>query len=201
MKNNYIISGILTVAVIVLFVLQFTGKKTDTKNNVAVETITDSTNFHLPIAYIRTDSLMANYKFFNDLNEAIIKKMENQKLIINQRTQKLQKEFLEFQQKAQMNAFISAERQQQEQSRLLGQQQDLENYAAQAERELALEQMKMNQQLQDTIVAALKVFNNPQKYQLILSNVGTDNILYADDSYDITKEIIEFLNIRYVPSK
>lgn len=201
MKNNYIISGILTVAVIVLFVLQFTGKKTDTKNNVAVETITDSTNFHLPIAYIRTDSLMANYKFFNDLNESIIKKMENQKLIINQRTQKLQKEFLEFQQKAQMNAFISAERQQQEQSRLLGQQQDLENYAAQAERELALEQMKMNQQLQDTIVAALKVFNNPQKYQLILSNVGTDNILYADDSYDITKEIIEFLNIRYVPSK
>ena len=84
---------------------------------------------------------------------------------------------------------------------MVGQQQDLENYAAQAERELALEQMKMNQQLQDTIVAALKVFNNPQKYQLILSNVGTDNILYADDSYDITKEIIEFLNIRYVPSK
>ena len=59
----------------------------------------------------------------------------------------------------------------------------------------------MNQQLQDTIVSALKVFNNPQKYQLILSNVGTDNIVYADDSYDITKEIIEFLNARYVPSK
>lgn len=201
MKNNYIINGILAVAVIVLFVLQFTGKKTDTKNDTVGGIVTDSSVFHLPIAYIRTDSLMVNYKFFNDLNDAIIKKMENQKLVINQRTQKFQKEYVEFQQKAQMNAFISAERQQQEQNRLIGQQQDLENYAAQAEKELALEQMKMNQQLQDTIVAALKVFNNPQKYQFILSNVGTDNIVYADDSYDITKEVIEFLNARYVPSK
>jgi outer membrane protein len=201
MKNNYIINGILAVAVIVLFVLQFTGKKTDTKNDAVGGVVTDSSVLHLPIAYIRTDSLMVNYKFFNDLNDAIIKKMENQKLVINQRTQKFQKEYVEFQQKAQMNAFISAERQQQEQNRLIGQQQDLENYAAQAEKELALEQMKMNQQLQDTIVAALKVFNNPQKYQFILSNVGTDNIVYADDSYDITKEVIEFLNARYVPSK
>jgi outer membrane protein len=201
MKNNYIINGILAVAVIVLFVLQFTGKKTDTKNDTVGGIVTDSSVFHLPIAYIRTDSLMVNYKFFNDLNDAIIKKMESQKLVINQRTQKLQKEFVEFQQKAQMTAFISAERQQQEQNRLLGQQQDLENYAAQAEKELALEQMKMNQQLQDTIVAALKIFNTPQKYQFILSNVGTDNIVYADDSYDITKEVIEFLNARYVPSK
>jgi outer membrane protein len=44
----------------------------------------------------------------------------------------------------------------------------------------------------------LKQFNTPKKYEYILSNAGTDNILYADEKYDITTEIIEYLNARYV---
>ena len=201
MKNsNNIISGVLIVAVIVLFILQFTGRRTNTESKIG-EAVGDSIDYHLPIAYIQTDSLLANYKFFNDLNETIIKKFENKKLSINQRTEKFKKEVIEYQQKAQMNAFISAERQMQEENRLAGLQQDLENYAAQAERELSVDQAKMQQQLVDTIVGALKIFNTPKKYEMILSNAGTDNILYADDSYNITNEIIEFLNARYVPEK
>jgi len=202
MKNsNYIINGILVIAIIVLFLLQFTGKKSGTKQSETKEITSESANFHLPIAYIRTDSLLSNYKFFIDLNDASIKKLEDRKLDINKRTEALRTRIANYYQKAQMNAFISQERQQQEQNTLASAQQDLDNYISQSTQEMQAEQNKMQQQLIDTIVVALKIFNTPKKYEMILSNAGTDNILYADDSYDITKEVTEFLNARYVPAK
>jgi len=203
MKNsNYIINGILIVAVIVLFVLHFTGRKGGAKLLETVGITKDSTSAHLPIAYIRTDSLLLKYKFSNDLNDALLKKVEDRRLSINQKANTLNKAVADFQQKVQMNAFISQERQAQEQDKLIKQKQDLDNLASQADKELSVEQMQMIQQVTDTIISSLKVFNTPKKYQLILSNAGTDNILYAaDDSYDITNEVVTFLNARYVPAK
>ena len=202
MKNsNYIINGILTVAIIVLFILQFTGRKADTKHPENAKTIADSTDYRLQIAYVRTDSLLPKYQFFNDLNETYIKKTEDRRLVYNQKADKLNKDVLDYQQKAQMNAFFSQERQAEAEDRLRKQKQDLDNYADQITKELSMEQAKMVQQVTDTIIAGLKLFNTPKKYQLILSNAGTDNILYADDIYDITQEVTDFLNARYVPAK
>jgi len=202
MKNsNYIINGILIVAVIVLFILQFTGKRVNLNQSQAIEALTDSTGFRLPIAIVRTDSLLTSYKFFIDMNEAQMKKVEDKRVQINQKTEVLQKKYVDFQQKVRNNAFLSQERMEQEQNSLVAMQQDLQNYGAQAEKELSAEGAKMLQQVQDTIVSEMKKFNTPKKYHLILSNSGTDNILYADDVYDITKEFVDFLNSRYVPSK
>jgi len=202
MKNyNYIINGVLIVAIIVLFILQFTGRKADSNRPVSLEALIDSTGFHLPVAYIRTDSLLVNYKFYNDLTEENIKKIEDKKMDINRRSDNFQKQVLAYQEKAQANGFISPERRQQEENRLTTMQQDLQKYVAQVEQELSIENDKMQRQLHDTIVNAIKLFNTPKKYELIFSNTGTDNLFYADDSYDITQEIIDFLNARYIPGK
>jgi len=202
MKNsNYIINGIVIVAIIVLFILQFTGKRADIKQPETAEANANINGYHLPIAFVRTDSLLPNYKFFTDWNEVNMKNIEDKRLAISQRSDKLQKDIIDFQQKSQMNAFISKDRELQEQNRILSAQKSLEDFIAKVEQDLSLEQSKMQQQLIDTIVTALRQFNIPKKYEFILSNAGTDNILYADDEYDITKEVIEFLNARYVPSK
>jgi len=202
MKNwNYITNGILLVAVIVLFILHFAGKKTNVNRPETPEFVTDSASFHLPVAYIRTDSLLLKYKFSIDLNNALLKKVEDRRLVINQKADQLNKAYNDFQQKAQMNAFISQERQSQVQDQLLRQKQDLDNFASQIDKELSNEQMQVGKQITDTIINALKLFNTPKKYELIFSSAGTDNILYAEDSYDITNEFIEFLNARYVPAK
>jgi len=202
MKNyNYIINGALTVAIIILFILQFTGRKADSNRPVSIEALLDSTGFHLPVAYIRTDSLLMNYKFYNDLTEANLKKIEDKKLDINKRSENFQKQVYDFQEKAQRNLFISPDRQRQEENRLTTMRDDLQKYVAQVEQELSIENDKMQRQLHDTIVNAIKLFNTPKKYELIFSNTGTDNLFYADDSYDITQEIIDFLNARYIPGK
>jgi len=202
MKNvNYIINGILAVAVIVLFILHFSGGKSNRSNNYNLFEGDSINKSLLPIAYIRTDSLLANYKLFQDLNEASMKDMENHQLDLNQRKQRFEKDVQDFQQKVQLNAFITQERMNQEGARLEKTRSDLEKYAAQIQQSLADKNAQMQRQLQDSVLNGLKSFNTPQKYQIIFSNIGTDNFYYIDDAYDITKEVTDYLNARYTPAK
>ena len=65
------------------------------------------------------------------------------------------------------NAFLTTERAQQEGNRLQKKQEELQNYAAKKEQELAAKQMELNGQLRDTIVAQLTTFNQTKGYQII----------------------------------
>ena len=200
MKNsNYIINGVLIAAVILLFILHFSSKGSSTKSPEIFSSNSDTTGFHLPIAYIQRDSLFKNYKFAIDLEQVMMKKIEDKSLSVSQRKNKLDRDAAEFQQKVENRSFLTQDRAQQDYDRIIRAQQDLEKYAATIDRELAMEQGQMSKQLQDTLKIALQQFNTPRRYEFILSDLDTDNILYADPSYDITLEVIEFLNARYVP--
>jgi len=199
--SNYIINGILGVAVIVLFILHFTGKRAGTNPSGTADAGEFSADSRLPIAYIRTDSLLPNYKFFTDLSDAMMKKVDEKRVLFKKREDKLQKDYNDFVQRVQNNNFITQERAQQEQNRLIGQKDQLEADVRQFEYDMSIEQANLQQELSETIVSALKDFNTPKKYEFIFANAGTDNILYAEDCYDITTEVTEFLNERYVPAK
>ena len=43
---------------------------------------------------------------------------------------------------------------------------------------------------------AAKVYNADNRYQLIISNTSGDNLLYADEAYNITNDVVELLNTR-----
>lgn len=198
MKNiNYVINGVLAVAVVILFVMQFSGKK---ESNVT-RTFTaggDTTGTGLlPIAYVNVDSLLQNYNYSKDLNEIILKKQENSRANITQKARTLQSEMQDFQRKVENNAFLTRERAEQEQQRLLSKQQELQNLDNQLAQELMQEQQKLNEQLRDTVVAQLKAFNQAKGFQVVFSNTMGDNILYAGDAYDITGELIDYLNKNY----
>jgi outer membrane protein len=198
--TNYIINGVLAIAVLVLFILQFSGKKSHSETEPSVFK-PDSVACHLPVAYIATDSLLSNYNCYNDLNEALMKNIENKKYSIGQRYEKLQKEIEEHYRKAQLNSYLTKERMQQEELRLQKQSEEIQKLETQFAQEVQIENQKMIQQVHDSIQSALNDFNTPQKYQLIFSNMGTDNLFYADKSYDITQKVIEFLNARYSPKQ
>ena len=108
----------------------------------------------------------------------------------------------DFQRKVENNAFLTRERAEQEQRRLLTKQEELQNLDNQLANELMQEQQKLNEQLRDTVVAPLKTFNKDHGFQVVFSNTVGDNILLAEDVYDITAELIEYLNKNYVsPAK
>ena len=200
MKNiNYVINGVLAVAVIILFVMQFSSKKESTVAP-AFTTEGDSTNL-LPVAYVNVDSLLSNYNYSKDLNERILKMQEDYRLDMTQRSNALRTELNDFQRKYEANAFLTTERAQQEGNRLQKKQEELQNYAAKKEQELAAKQMELNGQLRDTIVAQLTTFNQTKGYQIIFSNTMGDNILLSNPAYDITAEFLEVLNKNYSSGK
>lgn len=196
MKNiNYVVNGVLAIAVIILFVMQFSGK-----NEIkAVKSISsgEASNGTMPVAYVNVDSLLENYNYAKDLNEIILKKSENSRASVNQKANSLRTEMQEFQRKIENNAFLTRERAEQEQQRLLQKQQELQELDARLSQELLTEQQKLNEQLRDTVVAQLKVYNKDKGYHIIYSNTMGDNILYAQDGYDITAELLEYLNKNY----
>ena len=195
MKNiNYVINGVLAVAVVILFVMQFSGKE-ESKATKAV--VSGEEMATLPVAYVNVDSLLSNYNYSIDLNEVILKKQENSRANITQKARSLESEMKDFERKYQNNAFLTRERAEQEQQRLLKKRQDLTELDQRLAQELMTEQQKMNEQLRDTVVAQIKMYNADKGYQIIFSNTMGDNILWAADQYDITAELIKFFNQRY----
>ncbi len=193
-KLSLILNAIFAIAIIILFIL-VGSMKTQKAGNHAVSNDT-TRNGKLEVAYVNVDSLLLNYTFSKDANEELIKKQEDSRLTLNVKARSLQNEMQEFQRKLENNAFLSRERAEQEHNRLLKKQQDLQELEQKLTEELLEQQQKMSEQLRDTVNVFLKEFNKDGRYQLIISNTANDNILYAQEGYDITNEIVEALNAR-----
>jgi len=197
MKNiSYLINAVMGVAIIILFILYFTSKGKGQDSPTALKFETDST-LTLPIAYVDVDTLLAKYNYAIEISSLLMSKSESSKVTINEKQRKLAAEQQEFQRKYQNNAFISQERAEQEYSRVQKLAQELEQTAARLEQELAMEQIKYNNQLADSVKVCIKEYNKTANYQIIFSNSRMDNILLAKDSYDITTQVLNLLNNRY----
>ncbi len=191
MRN--LIMGLAALSCIMMFA-QCAGNQ----NGQATEgTATPSVVSDMKVAYVEIDTLLSKYNFCIDLNEAMVKKSENVRLQLNQKAQDLQKQQQEFQTKYQNNAFLSAERAQQEYDRITKLSDDLQKLSDKLQSELAAESEKNNIQLSDSIKNFLKEYNKTKGFTLIISNTGMDNLLYADKALDITQEVLDGLNARY----
>lgn len=152
----------------------------------------------MPIAVINVDSILSQYTFAKESNERLIKKQEDSRVNINTKARQLQNEMADFQRKLENNAFLSRERAEQESRRLQQKEADLQQLDRQLSQELVVEQQKLSTQLRDSINAAIKTLNKDNKYHLVLStNSMNDNILFTAPEYDITNEVLTYLNTNY----
>lgn len=189
-KIQIVINVILVAAVAALFVVVYTGDKQEAPA-VAVES-----SEVMPIAYLNVDSLLVNYVFAQDASERLMKKQEDARLKLNTKARTLQNEMADFQRKLENNAFLSRERAEKEQQRLLTKQQELQELEAKLTEDIMLENQKLNMQLADTLTNFLKEFNADGRFHVILSNSAKDNVLMAAEQYDITTQVIDGLNAR-----
>lgn len=195
-KNlSLVLNGILLVAVIILFILVL-GNRSGKKVNEVVKNGDSAVVVNLPIAYVNIDSLLLNYTFAKDANEALISKQENSRATLNSRARALQTEMDEFNRKLENNAFLSRERAEDAQKSILKKQQDLQQLEGNLTQQLMEQQEKMNRQLRDTINSFFKEYNKSGKYEMIISNTANDNVLFSKNTYDITNEVITQLNAR-----
>ena len=189
-----ILNAILLIAVIILFILVL-GNKSG-KPDATIQKSDSTVVVNLPIAYVNLDSLLLNYTFAKNANEALISKQENSRATLNSRARTLQTEMDEFNRKLENNAFLSRERAEDAQKSILKKQQELQQLEGNLSNQLMEQQEKMTNQLRDTINAFFKEYNRNGKYEMIISNTANDNVLYSKEAYDITDDVIKQLNAR-----
>lgn len=152
----------------------------------------------LPIAVINVDTLLQSYDLNLEESERLMRKGEDMRLDLNQRANSLQNEMIDFQKKLENQAFLSRERAEAEQRRLVKKEQDLNTLAQEKEQELMLEQQQLSIRLLDSVNSAIRTLNADGKYHLVITTSAlNNNVLFAAPEYDITKEAIELLNERY----
>ena len=191
MKCNKIFVTVLAVFALLSF--------TQCANKPAANTVNEGTdtptfNQGLKIAYVDVDSLLSAYLFYQDLAEQMLRKEENSRLLLTEEAEKLQKEIDDFNKKLQNNVFSSQERVNQEQNRLLKKQQEFEALEAKLSNELMIESNKNAEKVSEAVNSFLKEYNKDKGFNLILSKAS---IMLADESMDITAEVIEGLNANY----
>lgn len=152
----------------------------------------------LKIAYVEVDSIMTQYQFCKDFSQVLEKKSLNIQSTLQSGGSKLQAAAANFQQKIQSNAYTREEAERIQRG-LQKQQADLEALQARLGQEFQSETDKYNKALRDSLQHFLAVYNKDKKYSLILTKQG-DNILLADKSLDITKQVVAGLNKAYKKS-
>jgi outer membrane protein len=195
---HFIVEGVLAVAIVALFILNFSGKKADYKSVASASS--SSAKAGVTIAYVNMDTLLAHYESYTDKSKEIQQKQKSAESELDARSRNYQKSLADYQYKAQKGLITRAEAQQIEQQ--LGQeQQNLLGLRDKLGSELSDTQVVMNRKLYDEIQQYLKEYNKDGRYTYILSNTFGGNLLFAADSLDITQEVLKGMNEKYAKNK
>ena len=152
----------------------------------------------LPVAVVNIDSLLNNYDLALEENERLMRKQEDMTLDLNQRARSLENEMIDFQKKLENQAFLSRERAEAEQRRLMKKEQDLQLLGQEKQAELLQDNQQVGIRVQDSINSAIRALNANGKYHLVITTSAlNNNVLFVAPEYDITEEAIELLNERY----
>lgn len=202
MKNySNIINSVFAVAVLATATLCFSSCGQKEEKAKVIKFDAADTTATLPIAYVNVDTILSNYNFAKEANENLMRKLESSNATMKEKQTRFQNEYAEFQRKVQQNAFLSEDRAQQEYARLQNMDKELKATASRLDDEFRREQQKLNNQLADSVRVVIKEYNKKANFQMVLSNSGMDNVLFAQEKYDITDEILSLLNKRYKSKK
>jgi len=194
-KIHYAIEAALALAVLILFVLHFIGNKISSDSPITYTNERNEVEI-MPVAYIDIDSLLLNYKYSIDINEVLTRYYENSQAKLTEQWRKFQTEAEDFQRKVDTQTFANRERAESEAQRLAKKQEDLQKLGAQYSQEFEEKQISMREKLRQILNLHLKEYNNSKGYHFIYGKFG-DNMLYSNEIYNITTEVLDYLNQRY----
>lgn len=185
-QASLILNGILVIAVAFLYYKQFSTPETK-------ETPLSVQASQSKIVFVNSDSLMDSYSLFKEMSDGMEKKRDSLDRLLTARGNNLEDEIKKYQETA--AGMSDGERQLREESLMRKQQ------ALMADRDNLLDKLKTEEaDLTDSIHADLmrylKTYNKNQQFDFILGYSRGGGILLANDSLDVTKQVIEGLNKR-----
>ncbi len=198
MKNlSMMLNVVLIIAVAVLYYLHFKGKE----SIVSAEAKQNQSFIPLPstgIVYINSDSLLDQYEFYKNERskfEASQNKIKNE---LKSQGENLQGEVELYQKQA--IGMTDLERAKKEEQLTMKQQQIMQRKEELLSK-LDEEQGKSSEELYMRLNQYLKKFNKTRNYNFVLGFQKGGGILFANDSLNITKDVVEGLNKEYLEEK
>jgi outer membrane protein len=195
MKNlSLILNVVLLVAVVILYVLHFSGPgKVESRSSGS-----DTSAVDLKVAYINSDSVLKYYDYLKvnrDQLEVKTKKMDQD---LRNRTVGLQNEITAYQRNVSGMTLGQARAAEED---LGKKQQNLQLYQQSLQQQLMQEEAKLNKELYDRITGFLKEYGQEKGLQVVLKFDPTSDVLYGGESLDITQDVIKGLNESYQSEK
>lgn len=199
-KASIIVNVVLAVAVIVLFVLHFTGKSAPVVVTNGAGDAEVLARGEASIAWVNMDSLLANYDMYFDFQNELEEKGRKMERDMNNKTRALEKEMMDFQDKVQKGLVTRATAQQMQQD-LAVKEQELYIYRDELRMQFTEEEQVMLRRIQHSITDFVANYNKDKGFEVILSGAFGGPLLYGHPSIDITADILNGLNQEYQKSK
>ena len=185
-QYSYILNIVLLVAVAVLYYFHFKERKQ----------FGSGTAGNNSIVYINSETLTDNYKLYIQKREELKADQEHIKQTLRDESAKLQSQVEDYQKKA---ATMSKVDRDATEKRLGQRQQEL--YMKRDSMTAVLEDRKdkINEQIYDHLTQYIKDYikTNGKNYRFVLGYQKGGGIVFANDSLDVTHEILEGLNKEY----
>jgi len=197
---NTVLLLVVLAGLVVLYILFFTSQKSG-EPPIASE---DTTQVKLPtgptIVYVNIDTLNEHYEFVKVLKQNLESTGNRLQREVLREQDALEKEAAEFQRKISSNS-ITEERARIVYEELMTKQQALMDKKDRYTQQVAEQEFNMNIQLLDTVNNFLARFNEEVGYDYILAYRSAGEILNANISLDITREVLDQLNKEYIARK
>ena len=202
------INAALIVAVVTLFILHFSGDKSQPKVDkisevkketkvISPEEMPENTE-GLKIAYVNSDTVASYFKFSKDVEYRLKKKQAVAEAELKKMYQKYEKDRQTFEKEAPIMGQSEMQRRAQEigvfEQQIMQKEQELNAKLGQLEAEVMTDYVyKTNEYMQE--------IGKTLGYDYIMSYRIGGSMLYAAPQWDITSEIVDLLNAEYEKSK
>jgi outer membrane protein len=185
---------VLSLAIIGLYFLHFTGnKKSNTSEAATVAPVGG-------IAYINIDTVIFKFDMFTDRRNDLLSKQKSAEAELNSKGTQYEKGVRDYQDKVNKGLITRATAAQMEQT-LTQQQQELVSLRDKLQSNLMEEEQVMNRQILEYITTFLEANKSEYNYQFILGKSFGSVVLYSDSAFDITQKVLDAINKKYQAEK
>ena len=196
---NIVTNVVLGAAIVVLFVLQFSGGEKSEKGAEHAAAALVANPGDISIAYFNMDSVMSQWALYDDYQQDITQKQTELESDFAGRTETFYQSVQDAQYKIQKGLVTRTEAEQLQQQ-LASEEQNLQLLQNQYAQQLQEEGMVKNRQMLDKIETYVAELSQEQGYSYVYSYTFGGNLIYGAKSLDITSLVVKGLNEQFKPA-
>ncbi|MCB9015021.1 MAG: OmpH family outer membrane protein [Lentimicrobiaceae bacterium] len=193
-----IANAVLFIGLVILYFLVLSPEKNNTPNYAVMQKMASGGS--VTVAYVNSDSILTHYELVKSMRSELESKTTRLETELKKKQAAFEKDAAYFQEQVNKKA-ISEASAQEIYGQLMAEQQKLYDLREQYSAELSKQEYDLNLLLLDSLNNFLERYNKRMNFDYILSYNKGGSILTANDSLDITNDVLRLLNDEYSAAK